>query len=181
MSTLPVPARAGGAATSPPAGSTREPRQFLCFSTAGSTYAAAIADVKEIIQYTPLTEVPMMPAHLRGVLNLRGSVVPVVDLAVRFGQPPAEVGKRTCVIILELQDEGRSLDIGVLVDSVSEVIEIPDSEMAIAPSFGANVRADFICGMVKREKGFIIVLDVSKTFEIAEIAALADAPATMAN
>lgn len=180
MSSLPVLAKGGGPGTAMTVAGA-EPRQFLCFATAGATYAVAIADVKEIIQYTPLTEVPMMPPHLRGVLNLRGSVVPVVDLAVRFGQTAAEVGKRTCVIILELQDEGRTLDIGVLVDSVSEVIEIPDSEMAGAPSFGAHVRADFICGMVKREKGFIIVLDVSKTFEIAEIAALADAPAALAS
>jgi len=114
----------------------------------------------------------MLPAFIRGVINLRGSVVPVIDLAARFGGQPAEVGKRTCIVIVEVHDDDTRHDIGVMVDAVSEVIDIPGSEIEEPPSFGAKIRADFIFGMGQIAGDFVIILNIDKVLSVEEIAQL---------
>ena len=150
------------------------PSQYLTFSLAGEMFAVGILNVKEIIEYGHLTEIPMMPTFIRGVINLRGSVVPVIDLAARFGGKPTEIGRRTCIVILEVIDQDMRSDVGIMVDAVSEVLEIPGDEIEPPPSFGARIRADFISGMGKVAGRFVIILNISKVLSIEEIAMLTD-------
>jgi len=117
--------------------------------------------------------VPMMPSFIRGVINLRGSVVPVVDLSARFGRTKTEISHRTCIVIIEVQGEDSSKqDIGVMVDSVSEVLEIPRNEIEPPPAFGAKIRVDFIYGMGKIEGKFVIILDANKVLSVDELSML---------
>ena len=148
------------------------PSQYLTFALGGEMFAVGILNVKEIIEYGNLTEIPMMPTFIRGVINLRGSVVPVIDLAARFGGSPAELGKRTCIVIVEVADADTQHDIGIMVDAVSEVLDIPASEIEPPPSFGAKIRADFIFGMGKVDGKFVIILNINKVLSIEEIAQL---------
>jgi purine-binding chemotaxis protein CheW len=122
-----------------------------------------------------LTEVPMTPPFIRGVINLRGAVVPVVDLAVRFGRPACAVTKRTCIVIIEIdQADGTANQMGIVVDAVSEVLEIPASEIEPPPEFGARIRTDFISGMGKVNNKFVVMLEVNKVLSIAEVAVVAN-------
>ena len=146
--------------------------QYLTFLLGGEMFAIPILNIKEIIEYGSLTTVPMMPEFIRGVINLRGSVVPVVDLAVRFGRKITPVTKRTCIVIIEVESEGDRQDVGVVVDSVNEVLEIPLTEIEQAPSFGAKIRADFIQAMGKIAGKFVIILDVNHVLSIDEMAML---------
>jgi purine-binding chemotaxis protein CheW len=148
-------------------------QQYLTFSLHGEMFAVGILNVKEIIEYGNLTEIPMMPAFIRGVINLRGAVVPVIDLSARFGNAVTEVGKRTCIVIVEVQEGDFRHDIGVMVDAVSEVLEIPARDIEPPPSFGARIRADFIQGMGKVAGKFVIILQIMKVLSIDEIAMLA--------
>lgn len=145
------------AAVSAPA--SEQPAQYLTFTVGSELYGLGILSVKEIIEYQSLTAVPMMPPAIRGVINLRGAVVPVMDLSVRLGQAPAEVSKRTCIVIIELQGEGESQTIGALVDAVNQVLEIPPSEIEPAPSFGTNIRCDFMRGIGKVANKFVVLLN----------------------
>jgi purine-binding chemotaxis protein CheW len=157
-----------------------EEHQYLTFLLSGEMYAIAILNIKEIIEYGNLTEVPMVPAFIRGVINLRGSVVPVVDLSVRFGRKRTEVSRRTCIVIIEVQgSEETKQDIGVMVDSVSEVLEIPRSEIEPPPAFGAKIRVDFIHGMGKVAGKFVIILDADKVLSVDELSMLGQAVGTM--
>lgn len=146
--------------------------QYLTFLLGGEMFAIPILNIKEIIEYGHLTTVPMMPAFIRGVINLRGGVVPVVDLAVRFGRKPGDVTKRTGIVIIEIKSVDEKHDVGVVVDSVSEVLEIPDTEIEPTPSFGAKIRADFIHGMGKINGNFVIILAVNHVLSIDEMAVL---------
>jgi purine-binding chemotaxis protein CheW len=146
--------------------------QYLTFLLGGEMYAIEILNIKEIIEYGQLTEVPMMPGFIRGVINLRGRVVPVIDLLARFGKQSTGITKRSCNVIIEVETEGEKVDIGVVVDAVSEVLEIPASEIEPAPSFGAKMRADFISGMGKVNGKFVIILDVNKVLSVDEMALL---------
>ena len=150
-----------------------EANQYLTFLLSGEMYAVGILNVKEIIEYGQLTEIPMMPAFIRGVINLRGSVVPVVDLAARFGQPQSAVGKRTCIVIVEATQDDSKHDLGIMVDAVSEVLEIPGGEIEPPPSFGAKIRSDFIAGMGKVNDKFVILLDIQRVLSVDEMAVLA--------
>ena len=149
------------------------PQQYLTFLLGGEMFAVGILNVKEIIEYGNLTEIPMMPPFIRGVINLRGSVVPVIDLAARFGGAESQVGKRSCIVILEVSEGDFRHDIGIMVDAVSEVIEIPGSEIEPPPSFGARIRADFIQGMGKVAGRFVIILNIVRVLSVDEIALLA--------
>ena len=149
-----------------------EEQQYLTFYLAGEMFAIGILNIKEIIEYGSLTEVPMMPEFIRGVINLRGAVVPVIDLSVRFGRAGTAVTKRTCIVIIEVQSGEEKQDVGVVVDSVSEVLEIRASEIEPAPSFGAKIRADFIQGMGKINGKFVIILDVDKVLSVDDMAVL---------
>jgi purine-binding chemotaxis protein CheW len=146
--------------------------KYLTFNVSTGIYGVGIAGVKEIIEYPAVTRVPMTPPFIRGVINLRGNVVPVIDLAVRLDKNRQEISKRTCVIIVELQAEGEDADVGFVVDSVAEVIDIPDEKIELAPAFGAEVRTDFISGMGKLSKDFIVLLDLDKVLSIEELAEL---------
>ncbi|MCM8623526.1 MAG: chemotaxis protein CheW [Candidatus Accumulibacter sp.] len=149
------------------------PPQYLTFLLGGEMFAVGILNVKEIIEYGHLTEIPMMPAFIRGVINLRGAVVPVIDLAARFGKTQSLIGKRSCIVIVEIRENDLRHDIGLLVDAVSEVIEIPASDIEPPPSFGARIRADFIQGMGKVAGKFVILLNIIKVLSVDEIAMLA--------
>ena len=149
-----------------------EAHQYLTFALASEMYAVGILNVKEIIEYGNLTEIPMMPAFIRGVINLRGGVVPVIDLAARFGGKESQVGKRTCIVIVEMRHDDIKQDLGIMVDAVSEVLEIQGSEIEPAPSFGAKIRADFIAGMGKVAGKFVIILDIQRVLSIDGMAAV---------
>ena len=154
---------------------TARSRQYLTFVVAEESFATAIASIKEIIEYRKPTDMPMMPSYVRGVINLRGRVVPVIDLSVRFGRSQIEVGRRACIVILEIQQEGEEHGIGVVVDAVSAVLEIADADIEPPPSFGANLRAEFITGMGKIGEKFVIILDIGKVLSVEELAMLGGA------
>ena len=160
------------------------PSQYLTFTLGGEMFAVAILNVKEIIEYGNLTAIPLLPSFIRGVINLRGSVVPVIDLAARFGGKPAEPNRLTCIVIVEVSDGETRHDIGIMVDAVSEVLDIPAGEIEPPPSFGAKIRADFIFGMGKVAGEFVIILNIDKVLsieEIAQITATGSAPEAAAN
>lgn len=148
-------------------------RQYLTFRVGGETFAMAIAAIKEIIQYRDATDVPLMPAFMRGVINLRGRVVPVIDLCVRFGRGGTQATRRSCIVIVEVLHEGEPHDIGVMVDAVNAVLEIADADIEPAPSFGARLRADFISGMAKVGEQLAIVLDIDRVLSVDELSSLA--------
>ena len=162
-----VPAKSGAALQA-----AEVPAQYLTFTLGGEMFAVGILNVKEIIEYGNRTESPMMPAFIRGVINLRGSVVPVIDLAARFGGQKTEATRRTCIVIVEVPDADTRHDIGIMVDAVSEVLEIPAGEIEPPPAFGAKIRADFIFGMGKVAGKFVIILNIDKVLSVEEIALL---------
>jgi purine-binding chemotaxis protein CheW len=159
--------------------------QYLTFTLGSEMFAVGILNVKEIIEYGNLTDIPMMPTFIRGVINLRGAVVPVVDLAARFGGHTSEVQRRTCVVIVEVTQEDAKHDIGIMVDAVSEVLEIGVKDIEPPPSFGAKIRADFIAGMGKVAGKFVIILQIDRVLSVDEMALLANVaeanPETLAN
>jgi purine-binding chemotaxis protein CheW len=157
-----------------PAGTTA---QYLTFTLGEEVFAMDIRTVREIIQHGPMTTVPLMPGFVRGVINLRGAVVPVIDLQARFGRPQARVGKKTCVVIFDALRDGERVELGLLVDAVSEVIEIAADAIEPPPNFGASVRRDFIRGMGKVASRFVIILEPDRAFDVGEMAELCEAAA----
>jgi purine-binding chemotaxis protein CheW len=147
--------------------------QYLTFGLGTETFAIGIMAIKEIIEYASLTEVPMMPAYVRGVINLRGSVVPVLDLPVRFGKASSEVTKRTCIVIIDVMLGSDRHVLGLVVDAVNAVLDIPQSDIEPPPAFGASIRTEFIRGMVKINSKFVIVIDVDHVLAADEVQALA--------
>jgi purine-binding chemotaxis protein CheW len=143
----------------------------------GEVFAIGILAIKEIIEYGNLTEVPMMPDYIRGVINLRGSVVPVVDLAARFGRKGTELTRRTCIVIIEVESDQEKQVVGVVVDAVNEVLEIPGDQIEPPPAFGAKIRTDFIRGMGKVDGKFVIMLNVDNVLSIDDLALLEQANA----
>jgi purine-binding chemotaxis protein CheW len=168
------------AATLASAAAAAEPAQYLTFMLAQEQFAIRILNIKEIIEYHGVTDVPMMPECVRGVINLRGAVVPVMDLLARFGRPASEVTKRTCVVIVEVHNDGESQVMGLVVDAVNEVLDIAASDIEPAPSFGARIRAEFIQGVGKVRGKFVLLLDVDRALSLDEIAALATDSAPVA-
>ncbi|WP_433861548.1 chemotaxis protein CheW [Pseudomonas thivervalensis] len=154
-------------------------RQYLTFTLAGEPFAVGTLSVKEIIEYGQLTAVPMMPPSIRGVINLRGAVVPVIDLGARFGGGLTQVGRRTCIVILEVDHTEGQQVIGVLVDAVNEVLEIAPTDIEPPPAFGAHIRTDFILGMGKVGARFVILLDIGRVLSVDELAALTEVAQTV--
>jgi purine-binding chemotaxis protein CheW len=146
-----------------------EQTQYLTFQLAGEEYAIGILQVKEIIAYGTLTKVPQTPRSIRGVINLRGNVVAVADLAVKFGLPPSPITDRSCVIIVETNPEGEKIVVGIVADSVSQVIDLPAKEVLPAPEFGTHIRLDFLRGMGKAGQKFVLVLDIDKVLAAEDI------------
>jgi len=144
--------------------------QFLTFKLANEEFAVPIMQVKEIIEYHDLTSVPMVPEFIAGALNLRGSIVPVINLAVKFGMPPSDITRRTCVVIMEVQLDGEQAVMGVLVDKVLQVIDISDENIDAAPTLGTKIRTDFIRGMGKLDDRFVIILAIDEVLSVEEIA-----------
>jgi purine-binding chemotaxis protein CheW len=147
--------------------------QYLTFMLGRETFALGILCIKEILEFQAPTDVPMMPAFVRGIVNLRGAVVPVIDLAVRFGRNGAELTKKTCIVIVETRTGDASQVFGVVVDAVNEVLEIGDSEIEPAPAFGTTVRTDFIQGMGKVRDRFVIILNIEAALSTDDMASLA--------
>jgi len=152
----------------------QDQQQYLTFILGGEIYAMGILSIKEIIEYGNITEIPRMPEFIRGVINLRGAVVPVIDLGARFGKKTTNITKRTCIVIIEVVNGEETQDVGVMVDAVNEVLEISASEIEPAPSFGANIRADFIEGMGKIKGKFVILLNIHQVLSVEEMATLAE-------
>lgn len=150
-------------------------QQYLTFRIGKEHYGLELSQTREIIEYSGITEVPLMPNFLRGVINLRGEVVPVIDLAVRLGRKPIEIDKRTCIIVVELDNDQQNHVLGLLADAVSEVIEIGEDSIEDAPSFGAKIRAEFIQGIAKRDDDFIVLLNANNALSIRELAHLVEA------
>jgi len=153
--------------------------QYLTFVLGGETYAMGILAIKEIIEFGSVTEVPRMPSFIRGVINLRGAVVPVIDLSARFGRAATTVTRRTCIVIVEVasgqHEQHDTQVVGLMVDAVNAVLEIPAAEIEPPPSFGANIRADFMTGMGKVNGKFVIILNIHQVLSVDEMAALAGA------
>lgn len=149
-----------------------ESGQYLTFLQQGEMFAIGILCIKEIMEYGKLTTVPLMPDFVSGVINIRGAVVPVIDLSTRFGRNAAKITPRSCIVIIETESDGEKVDIGIIVDSVSEVLEIPATEIEPAPRFGTNIRADFISGMGKVNDEFVIILDIGRVLSVDEMSSL---------
>ncbi len=150
-----------------------EPRPHLVFHLGTEAYAVDVASVREIIEFQGLTEVPLMPAHLRGVIHLRGAVVPVVDLSARFGRPPTEVTRRTSVVILERQHPKLGAQgVGVLVSGVSEVIDLGAEKIEPPPVFGSAMGKRLISGIVRSAGKLYVVLNLSEVLSFEELEAM---------
>ena len=163
----------GRAQPSAPVQAGADHSQYLTFMLGGESFAIGILAIKEIIEYGGVTEVPMMPACIRGVINLRGAVVPVMDLALRFNRPASAIGKRTCIVIVEIETNGEQQIVGVMVDAVNAVLEIAAADVEPAPSFGTRIQPDFIAGMGKVNGKFVILLDVDNVLSADGIDGLA--------
>jgi purine-binding chemotaxis protein CheW len=153
--------------------------QYLTFHLGDEVFAMDIVTVREIIQHASMTVVPLMPNFVRGVINLRGAVVPVIDLQSRFGRPVAHVGKRTCVIIFDASRDGEKMELGLMVDSVSEVIEIAQSDIEPAPQFGTTIAREFIHGLGKVGGEFLVILEPERALNIDDMAEIAAKSATV--
>jgi len=149
--------------------------KYLTFSLAKEEYGIGILKVKEIIGLMPVTSVPQAPHFVKGVVNLRGKVIPVTDLRLKFGLPEEEATDKTCIIVVEIGDGEKRVQMGVVVDSVSEVLNVKAGEIQDTPSFGTAVETDFILGMAKVEGGVKILLDIDRVFGEKEIGFLEDA------
>lgn len=148
--------------------------QYLSYTLAGEEFALDIARVREVLDLTRITRIPRMPQYLRGVINLRGQVVPVVDQRSKFGLETVEDGKDTRIIILEVDVSGEAVVLGAVADAVHEVIEIEPDKIAEPPSLGGSLNSDYIRGMGRREEDFVIILDVDRIFSTAELNVLAE-------
>ena len=143
--------------------------QYLTFFIRDEEYAVEILRVKEIIEYEHVTRVPTTPAHVRGVINLRGAVLPVVDLSAKFGNAETEPTRTTCIVVVETRLNDELITIGVVSSAVSEVVDIADADIEPAPSFGTSVRVDFLVGMGKLEGRLVLILDLDRVLSPVEI------------
>jgi purine-binding chemotaxis protein CheW len=152
--------------------------QYLTFGLADQEYAIGVLRVKEIIKHDTVTPVPAAPAWVRGVVNLRGGAVPVVDLAVKFGMPERPVTPRTCIVVVETTLNGEEAVMGMMADSVNQVLDFPNADIQQPPAFGTKVRVDYLQGMGRLGTRFVLMLDVDRVLSTDElIAALStDAP-----
>jgi purine-binding chemotaxis protein CheW len=151
--------------------------QYLTFHLAEEMYALDVSKVREVLEVIPITAVPRTPVHMRGVINVRGSVVPVIDMRLRLGMPKTENTVDTCIIVTELAIEGQAGIIGVLADAVSEVIDLEAGQIEPPPRFGTRVRGELIKGIGKRNDAFIIILDIDRVLgseELAEVQVAAE-------
>jgi len=144
--------------------------KYLTFKLANEEYGIGILKVKEIIGMMPVTSIPRTPGFVKGVINLRGKVIPVVDLRLKFGMEEMAYTERTCIIVVEMMKEEANIVIGIVVDAVSEVLNIKGEEIEETPSFGAKLNTDYILGMAKMEEGVKILLDIDRVLSADDIA-----------
>ena len=149
-------------------------RQYLTFLLGGEVFAVGILAVKEIIEYVAPTVVPLMPQTVRGVINLRGAVLPVIDLSLRFGREPVAAGRRTCIIVVETLLQGERQTVGVLVDAVDAVLAVSAADLGPAPAFGARIRADYISGIARIDGRFVILVDLDVVLALQDVLALTE-------
>jgi purine-binding chemotaxis protein CheW len=142
--------------------------KYLTFSLAGEEYGIGILKIREIIGMLPITSVPETPPYVKGVINLRGKVIPVVDLRLRFGMPENDYTERTCIIVVEMRSAAGVVPVGAVVDAVSEVLNIKAEDIENTPSFGARFNTDFILGMAKMGKGVKLLLDIDRVLNAEE-------------
>ncbi|MEI7816275.1 MAG: chemotaxis protein CheW [Desulfuromonadales bacterium] len=147
-----------------------EATQYLTFVLNEEVFAVDVARVREILEMPSITKVPQVPAFMRGVINLRGCVVPVIDLHMKFGMRETEQTVNTCIIVVEVDMEGENIVLGALADSVQEVIEMEPSQIESAPHIGTHLKTDFLRGMGKHNERFVMILDIDKVFSGAELA-----------
>ncbi len=150
----------------------KETKQYLTFRLADETFAVNVAKVREVLDFTSITKVPRTPEFMRGVINLRGSVVPVVDLRLKFGMPKTEKTVNTCIIIVEVTVDNETTILGALADSVEEVLELEPDQIEPPPRIGMKLNIDFISGMGKLDDEFVIILDTDRIFSFEEGMAL---------
>ncbi len=149
-----------------------ETRQYLTFKLGEEVYATDVAKVREVLDFTTITKIPRTPDFMSGVINLRGNVVPVVDLRLCFEMSKTEKTVNTCVVVVEMQLDGEATVIGALADSVEEVIDLEPEQIQPAPKIGTQIRTDFIKGMGKRDAQFIMILDIDRIFSAEELSAV---------
>ena len=155
-------------------GLARTTQQYLTFSLGDEVFAMDIRSVREIIQHAAMTAVPLMPDFVRGVINLRGAVVPVIDLQARFGHTPASVGKKTCIVIFDASRDGEKAELGLLVDAVYEVVDIAATNIEPPPQFGTSIQRDFIRGLGKVDGKFVVILETEHALNIDDMALIAE-------
>ena len=151
-----------------------EQDQHLTFDLSGEELAVPVLNIREIIRYGKLTRMPMVPEFIEGVINLRGSVVPVINLSAKFGLKKNEADKRTCIIIMEVEMGEDNVIMGVVVDKVLQVIAIPDGNIEPSPTLGANIQTNFIKGMARIDDGFIVILNIGRVLSSEEIAVVSN-------
>ncbi|HUA62580.1 MAG TPA: chemotaxis protein CheW [Verrucomicrobiae bacterium] len=149
-----------------------ETRQYLTFKLDHEVFALDVATVREVLDFTTVTKIPRTPEFMRGVINLRGSVVPVVDLRLAFGMTATEKTVNTCIVVVEICLEGETTIMGALADSVEEVIDLEPEQIQPAPRLGTSIKTDFIRGMGKRDAQFLMILDIDRVFSADELAGL---------
>jgi purine-binding chemotaxis protein CheW len=153
----------------------RREGKFLTFSLASEDYGIGILKIKEIIGMMPITTIPQAPPSVKGVINLRGRVIPVIDMRLQFGMDPAEYTDRTCIVVVEIATSTAPIPTGIVVDSVSEVVNIRGEDIDDAPDFGLSVRTEFILGIAKLQGSAKILLDIDRVLGAEEIAHLENA------
>ena len=146
--------------------------QYLTFTLVDEVFAVDVARVREILEITSITKVPQVPDFMRGVINLRGCVVPVIDLRLKFGMPETAQTVNTCIIVVEVMMDGENIVLGALADSVQEVIEMEPSQIEAAPHLGTHLKTEFLKGMGKHNEHFVMILDIDKVFSGDELAAV---------
>jgi len=146
--------------------------QYLTFTLAEEVFAVYVARVREILEITSITKVPQVSDFMRGVINLRGCVVPVIDLRLKFGMPETAQTVNTCIIVVEVEMDGEYIVLGSLADSVQEVIEMEPSQIEAAPHIGTHLKTEFLKGMGKHDDRFVMILDIDRVFSSQELVAL---------
>ncbi|GAB4254061.1 MAG: chemotaxis protein CheW [Methylomicrobium sp.] len=154
------------------AGAADQVQQYLTFMVGSENFAIGILDVKEIIEISSITRVPMTPDYIRGVINLRGNVVPVIDLSARLDRHVSDITKRSCIVLVEVEAHGEAQVIGMLVDQVNEILDIPQTNIQPPPDFGADIRTDFIEAMGRVDDNFIILLAINRILSVEELSQL---------
>lgn len=159
---------------SPGKATANSPSQYLTFQLGDEMFAVGTLNVREIIEYGAITSVPLLPPSIRGVINLRGAAVPVLDLGVRFRGERTVQTSRTCFVILEIETDGVRKPVGIIVDAVSEVLEIADQAIEPSLNVGTDIRADFLLGIGKLDSGFVLLLDIGRVLSLEQVDVLAN-------